>query len=167
MLKGNIIDVYPDKKKNVMVTWIVDNGKSIKIEDSYRPSFYVYTNREGLYTLAGLLRELPQVESLNFTSKKTVLGSNKKRFILEIIPKNISFIRKIAEIIDSWGGYFRYNFFDVDIRMPSRYLQDKGVFCNAWVEWDGKNFIHDDSQWTIDYTMPSYKAAYLDVKNVF
>ena len=146
MLKGNIIDVYPDKKKNVMVTWIVNNGKSIKIEDSYTPSFYVYTNREDLYTLAGLLRELPQVESLNFTSKKTVLGSNKKRFILEIIPKNISFIRKIAEIIDSWGGYFRYNFFDVDIRMPSRYLQDKGAFCNAWVEWDGKNFIHDDSK---------------------
>ena len=164
MLKGSILDVYPDRKKNAMVTWLVDNGKSVKIEDNYIPTFYVYTQREELYTLASLLRDIPQVENLNFTSKKIVLGSDKKRFVLEIIPKNIGLISKLSELIDSWGGFYRYQLFDVDIRLPTRYLQDKGTFCNAWVRWDGKNFIYDDSQWAIDYTIPSYKKAYFDVQ---
>ena len=164
MSKGSIIDVYPDKKKNAMITWLVDNGKSVKIEDSYTPSFYVYAQREDLYTLVGLLRDLPQVENLNFTSKKTVLGSNKQRFLLEVVPKNIGLISKLSEIVDSWGGYHRYQLFNVDIRLPSRYLQDKKVFCNALVKWDGKNFIHEDLQWAIDYNMPSYKIAHFDVK---
>ncbi len=164
MSKGSIIDVYPDKKKNAMITWLVDNGKSVKIEDKYTPSFYVYAQREDLYTLVGLLRDLPQVENLNFTSKKTALGSNKKRFVLEVFPKNIGLISKLSEIVDSWGGYYRYQLFNVDIRLPTRYLQDKEVFCNALVKWDGKNFIHEDSQWAIDYIMPSYKIAHFDVQ---
>ena len=165
MLNGIILSVYPDKKKNAMVTWLVDNGKSAKIEDRYTPSFYVYAKRDELYTLAGFLRELPHVETLNFTAKKIVLGSDKKRFVLEIIPKNIGFITKLSEIVDSWGGYYRYQLFNVDIRLPSRYLQDKEVFCNALVKWDGKNFIHNDLQWAIDYTVPSYKIAHFDVRH--
>jgi DNA polymerase elongation subunit (family B) len=164
MSKGSIIDVYPDKKKNAMITWLIDNGKSVKIEDKYTPSFYVYAQREDLYTLLGLLRDLPQVEKLNFTFKKTVLGSNKKRFVLEVFPKNIGLISKLSQIVDSWGGYYRYQLFDVDIRLPTRYLQDKEVFCNASVNWDGKNFIHDDSQWAIDYVIPNYKTAHFDVQ---
>ncbi len=165
MLNGSIFDVYPDKKKNAMVTWLVNNGKSVKIEDSYKPSFYVYTQLEDLYTLASLLRDIPQVETLNFTSEKTVLGSNKKKFVLEIIPKNIGLISKLSKLVDSWGGYYRYQLFDVDIRLPSRYLQDKGVFCNALVKWDGKNFIHNDSQWATNYTMPSYKITHFYIKH--
>lgn len=164
MLNGSILDVYPDTKKNVMVTWLVDNGKTARIEDKYNPSFFVYAKRLDLYNLAGLLRDLPQVETVNFNSKKTVLGSNKKRFVLEIFPKNIGLISKLSNIIDSWGGFYRYQLFNVDIRLPSRYLQDKGVFCNAQVRWDGKNFINNEKQWAIDYTISSYKIAHFDIQ---
>ena len=74
MLKGNIIDVYPDNKKNVMVTWLTDKGKSIRIEDSYQPSLYVYSSREHLFNLASILRDIPEVKTLNFTEKKITLG---------------------------------------------------------------------------------------------
>lgn len=164
MLSGNILDVYPDNKKNVMITWIVDNDKPVKITDKYTPSFYVYSKREELYNIATLLRDLPQVETLNFTYKKLTLGLDKKKFVLEIIPKKLELIRKLSEIVDSWGGYYRYQFYDVDIRLSSRYLQDKGVFCNAKVRWDGINFILDDEQWAIDFKMPTYKTTTLDIK---
>ena len=164
MLNGSILDVYPDNKRNVMVTWIVDNGKPVKITDKYTPSFFVYSKREELFNIATLLRDLPQVDSLNFTYKKLILGSDKKKFVLEIIPKKIEFVRKLAEIIDSWGGYYRYQLYDVDIRLSSRYLQDKNVFCNAKVRWDGANFILDDEQWTIDFKIPIYKTATFDIK---
>jgi DNA polymerase-2 len=147
-----------------MVAWIVNNSKPFKIEEKYVPSFYVYTTIENLYKLAGILRDLPQIENIELTTKKTILGSDKKRFVLEVTPKNIGYISKLSNIIDSWGGYHRYQLFDADIRLPSRYLQDKGVFCNAWVKWDGKNFVCDDLQWGIDYTVPVYKTMYFDIE---
>jgi len=165
MLKGNIIDVYPDNKKNVMVTWLTDKGKSIRIEDSYQPSLYVYSSREHLFNLASILRDIPEVKTLNFTEKKITLGSDKKKFLLEIFPKKIKSIRKIAETIDSWGGYTNYRLYNVDLRISSRYLQDKGVFCNAYVKWDGKQFITDEKQWDIDYQSSFYKTINLDIKS--
>jgi len=164
MLNGNILDVYADNKKNVMVTWITNNGKNFKVEDKYNPSFYVYSNREDLITLATLLRNLPQVERQNFTFEKINLGSNKKKIVLEIFPKKIKDLRDLAEKIDYWGGYHLYQLYNVDLRLSTRYLQDKGVFCNANVSWDGKEFILDDEQWSIDYEMPNYKTISIDVE---
>ena len=72
MLEGNILDVYPDNKKNVMVTWLTNNGKAVKVEEKYIPSFYVYAPLESLYSLAGCLREINEIENLNFTKKRIV-----------------------------------------------------------------------------------------------
>jgi len=163
MLSGNILDTYPDNKKNVMVTWVSSNGKPVKIMEKYQPSFYVYSDREKLITLATILRDLPQVEKLNFTFEKIILGNDKKKFVLEVVPKKLEFLRKLAETIDSWGGYYRYLLFNVDIRLSTRYLQDKGVFCNAYVKWDGKKFELIDEQWAIDYKMPNYTSTTFEV----
>lgn len=163
MLSGNILDAYSDDHKNVMVTWLVDNGKSVRVEDSYTPSFYVYSKTQDLYALASMLRDLPQVEALNFTSEKIILGSDKKKFVLEVVPKKIGAMSKLSEMIDSWGGFHKYQLFNVDIRIPSRYLQERGIFFNAWVKWDGKNFMLEDKQWAIDYNIPSYKSTTLEI----
>ncbi len=164
MLSGSILDVYPDKHKNVMVTWLADDGRAERIEDVYKPSFFVHSKTEDLYNLASMLRDLHDVENLNFTREKLFIGSDKKRFVLEVLPKKIGLINRVAGIIDSWGGFYRYNFFNVDLRLASRYLQDKGVFFNARVKWDGKNFFLDDEQWAIDYTIPNYKSIVFDIK---
>ena len=63
MLRGNILDVYPDNKKNEMVTWISSNGKAKKISEKYQPSFFVYSNREQLLLLATALRDVPEAVS--------------------------------------------------------------------------------------------------------
>ncbi len=164
MLNGNILDAYPNNKKNMLVIWLIDNGKGIKIEDNYNPSFYVYSKREELINLATLLRYFPLVEKLNFTFEKINLGSDKKKFVLEVFPKKLKNLRDVAEKIDSWGGYHRYQFFNVDLRLSNRYLQDKGVFCNAKVRWDKKKFILDDKQWSIDYIIPNYKITTMDIE---
>ena len=164
MLNGNILDVYPDNKKNMMVTWVCSNGKAIKIMSSYQPSFYVYSNRESLVNLATILRDSPHVEKLNFTCKKINLGSDKEKFVLEVFPKKLEFLKKLAETIDSWGGYHKYLFFNVDLRLSTRYLQDQGVFCNAYVKWNGKKFLLNDEQWVIDYRIPNYTSTFFEIK---
>jgi DNA polymerase elongation subunit (family B) len=164
MLRGNILDAYPDHKKNVMVTWLINKDKPIRIEDSYEPSFYVHASSNNLNNLTILLRDLPQVKSLNFTHQKIALGSNKKTLVLEVVPSKIIYLRKLAEMIDAWGDFYLYQFYNVDLRLSSRYLKDKEVFCNASVSWNGKNFFCEEKQWDIDYNFPSFKISYLDIK---
>ena len=164
MLSGSILDVYPDNHRNVMVTWLVSDGKSLRVEDAYNPPFFVYSKAEDLYNLAGMLRDLPEVEGLNFTCEKIVLGSDKKKLVLEVLPKKIGLVGRLAGMIDSWGGFYRYQLFNVDLRLPGRYLQDNGVFFNARVRWDGKKFFLDDAQWAIDYPLPDYKVTVFDIK---
>ena len=43
-------------------------------------------------------------------------------------------------------------------------MQDKGVFCNARVKWDGKTFVTEEEQWEIDYEMPNYTSVKLDIE---
>ncbi len=163
MLSGIILDVYPDNHKNVMVTWLVDNGKAVRLEDAYKPSFFVYAKAKDLYTLASKLKEVPELELVDFTFEKMVLGSDEKSLVLEVIPKNIGAVSTLAGMIDSWGGFYQYQLFNVDLRLPSRYLQDKGVFFNAKVKWNGNKFLLDDDQWAIDYSLPCYNAAVFDI----
>jgi len=164
MQSGNILDTYIDSKKNVVVTWLTNNGKSFRIEDSFEPSFFVYSSKSDLYKLASVLQDLPQVKKLNFTLGKTLLGSKQEKFVLEVFPKNIGGVGRLAKMIDSWGAYHRYNLYNVDIRLPSRYLYHKGVFCNARARWDGKKFLCNDSQWSVDYPSPLYKKSYFYIK---
>ena len=104
MIQGNILDAYPDYKKNLMIIWLINNGRATRIEDFYEPSFYVYSSSDKLYNLASILQDLPQVKSLNFTKGKTVLGSNREKLVLEVTTKNLNFLSKLADMIDSWGN---------------------------------------------------------------
>lgn len=164
MLNGNIIDTYPDMKNNMMVTWIHTKKGPIKISQKYQPSFYVYTDREKLITLATTLRDHHEIEKQNLTYKKIILGKDTKKIVLEITPKRLEGFRKIAEAIDSWGGYHKYQLFNVDLRLSSRYLQDKGLFCNALVQYDGKRLLLNDEQWSIDYPLPEYSSTTINIQ---
>ena len=164
MLSGNVFDVYLDNNKNKMITWLINNDKSIRIEDSFKPSFYVYSKSKNLYNLANILNDIPDVESIKFTNCKTILGADKQKVVLEVTPKNIGNIGKLSKMIDLWGGFHHYQLFNVDIRLTSRYLHEKGIFSNAYVKWDGQNFILNDSQWAIDYNIPSFNTANISVK---
>lgn len=162
MLSGYVFDVYLDKNKNKIITWLINNGKSFRVEDSYEPSFYVYSKSRNLYDLANILDDLPYVKNINFTYRSTILGMDRKKIVLEIVPEKIADIDKISKMVDSWGKFHHYELFNVDIRLTSRYLQEKGIFCNAYVKWDGRKFILNDNQWALDYEIPYFNTA--DIK---
>jgi len=146
-----------------MITWLITKEKSYRIEDQFQPSFFVYSSKDNLFTLASQLHEDPSIKHLNFTHAKLQLGSEKKYVVLEVIPKTITSISALAEKIDAQGKYHTYTLYNVDIRLPTRYLQSNGVFSNAWVTWD-KGFILKDNQWSIDYDVPAFTIAHLSLK---
>jgi len=163
MLSGNILDCYVDTKTNTMVTWLSNQGKAARILDRFEPCFYVYASPQKLYGLAASLQDIPQVKQLNFTKKKLTLGSEKTSFVLEVTPKRIGSLQRLAAMIDEWGHYNTYELFNVDCRLATRYLQSKGVFCNAQVRWDGTQFLLQDEQWAIDYPTPQYTTLFFDI----
>ena len=62
-----------------------------------------------------MLHGFPQLKQLNFTYEKINLGSENKKLVLEVIPKTLGSLRKMAHMVDAWGGFHKYQFFNVDI----------------------------------------------------
>lgn len=163
MQSGFILDSYVDAETNSMITWLIGNGKPKKIIDSFQPSFYVHASKQHLYNIAAYLQQIPQVKQLNFTKKKITLGSQKDSLVLEVTPKTITSLPNLAAMIDRWGNYQNYDLFNVDLRMSTQYLQSKNVFCNAYVKWDGKQFICTEDQWALHYETPPFTTLFLDI----
>ncbi len=163
MLNGNILDVYPDYEKNVMVTWLLQDGKATRVEEPYNPCFYAHTPSSDISQVIKALEQIPQVKRLQLTPAKLTLGSPQHTMVLEVVPKNLNALHPLADLIDSWGGFHRYQLFNVDLRLPTRYLHEQGVFCHAQVTWDGKHFTCKEDQWALDYEAPLFKILHLDV----
>jgi DNA polymerase elongation subunit (family B) len=163
MLNGTILDVYPDYENNIMVTWLLQGGKRTRVEAPYDPCFYIHTPSHDISQVTKALEQLPQVKRLQLTPAKLTLGSSQHTMVLEVVPNHLNALHPLADLIDSWGGFHRYQLFNVDLRLPTRYLQEQGVFCHAQVTWDGKRFTCKDDQWALDYEIPSFTILHLDV----
>ncbi|MBU0498105.1 MAG: hypothetical protein KKG04_09180 [Candidatus Thermoplasmatota archaeon] len=163
MSTGFIIDSYPDYQKNMMVTWLLCNNTRKRIEEPYHPTFYIQAPPAKRTELHTMLNQLPQIHRVRATKGKITLGSTKIQHLLEIQPLRFDAFNQLATMIDSWGGFHQYALFNVDLRLPTRYLQSRGVFCNARVHWDGTRFICTDHQWAIDYATPSFTSVRLRV----
>jgi DNA polymerase elongation subunit (family B) len=163
MLSGIILDVYPDYEKNTMVTWLLQGGKATRVEEPYEPCFYVHTPSHDISKVAKALEQIPQVKRLQLTPAKLLLGSAKHTMVLEVVPKTLNSLHALASLVDSWGGFQKYQLFNVDLRLPTRYLQERGVFCHAQVTWDGHRFILQDDQWALDYEAPVLTTLRLDI----
>jgi DNA polymerase elongation subunit (family B) len=147
-----------------MVTWLLQHGTATRVEASYDPCFYVHAPSQDLSQITKTLEQLPQVKRLQLTPAKLTLGSPQHTMVLEVVPNHLNALHPLADLIDSWGGFHRYHLFNVDLRLPTRYLQEQDVFCHAQVSWDGNHFISRDTQWALDYEAPAFKILHLDVE---
>ena len=146
-----------------MVTWLVQNGKTWRIQEPYTPCFYIYSSATNLHQIARPLQNLPQVKKIEYNTAKLVLGSEKNYTVLQVTPKTLASLQKLAGMVDAWGSFQKHQLFNVDLRLSTRYLHSKDVFCNAWVHWDGKHFICHDEPWALDYDLPKLRILHLDI----
>lgn len=163
MIDGVLFDVYPDYKKGMMRTWVLTTQGPRMIQEPYHPCFYVWAASSDLHTLAANLHTHPYVGTVCRTERNITLGSSKKTTVLQITPTHLIHFHQVAQMIDRWGDFHRYHLYDVDLRLPSRYLQEKQLFFNAHVTWKNKTFVLHDEQWAVDYPPPSFSTATLSV----
>ncbi len=163
MIDGFIFDVYPDYQKNVMVIWLCTAKGPVKTQQPYHPSFFVKTDASEQKKIDRMLQHHPDVDQIVSTSRKTQLGSDKETPVLQVTPAKLQVFHQLAQMIDSWGKFHRYQLYNVDLRMPTRFLQEKNLFFNAFVSYDNQRFMLNDEQWDIDYSHPPLKMMQLDI----
>jgi DNA polymerase elongation subunit (family B) len=164
MITGFILDAYPDYHTNTMVTWVTHNDTPTRITEPYTPSFYVHAPLAKRTDLLHTIQQLPQIKQARLTTAKTQLGSDHITPVIEIKPTRLNDLRRLATTIDAWGGFHRYHLYNVDLRLPTRYLHTKGVFCNAYITHKTPHqFILHDDQWAIDYHQPALTSIQLRV----
>ena len=161
MIHGILFDVYPDYEKDKMITWLLTQQGPKMIQGSYHPCFYVQATTSELHLLASQLRIHPYVEDISFKNVKATLGSTETTMVLQVIPKKLIYFHRLARTIDAWGEFHRYQLYDVDLRMPTRYLQERHLFFNAQVTWTGDHFLLRDEQWAVDYPSTSFSTVTL------
>jgi DNA polymerase elongation subunit (family B) len=164
MIRGFIFDVYPDYRKDVMVTWLLTKQGAVSIEEPYHPDFFVSASKSNLQDLVTYLQQLPDINHIQFKQKKTKLASDQTHHVLQITPSSLSHFHPLAKQIDRWGKYHIYQLYNVDLRIPTRYLHHHGLFFNAFVSVDNKRFSLHDDQWAIDYEVPSFSVTTLHVE---
>ena len=163
MMQGFVFDCYPDYQKNVMVTWLKTKNGSKKIETSYVPSFHVAGSKPNLEKLRKTLTKKDKVKQVTYTKQKTELGSHRSHLVLTVTPHQLRDIHSLAQNIQQWGQYQKYTLYNVDLRLSTRFLQDKNIFFNGRVTWTGNKFRCNDAQWDVDYQQPSFSQMSFDI----
>ena len=164
MITGFLVDVYPDYKHDTMRLWIKTKHKPVSIDYSYHPSFYISASSSDLQQLHAQLSQHPDVKQLHWTMEKTTLRSEEKRRVLEITPMHLSSFHQLAKQIDLWGDYHRYQLYNVDLRIPTRFLQQHHLFFNAYVKGDTSQLVIDDDQWAVDYPVPEFSSCTFSIQ---
>jgi hypothetical protein len=93
-LRGWIFDVYPSIDGQMNVWLIVENGKRVKIIDSFKPRFYVSTRKGASTELHNLVSKLP-IDSYRFITKFANATDCSESTVMEITVTNykkISFL---------------------------------------------------------------------------
>jgi len=164
MISGFLVDVYPDYKHDMMRLWIKTKHKTVPIDQSYQPTFYVSAAASDLKRLHRQLSQHPEVKHLRWTMEQTILGSMQKQKVLEVTPSRLSMFHQLAKQIDLWGGYHRYQLYNVDLRLPTRFLQQHNLFFNARVKGDANHLAVDDDQWAVDYPSPDFSSCMFSIR---
>lgn len=160
-MRGWILDIYPDLRKEKMVLWIRGKKRCYKIIEDYDPLFYVRA-KDGDYTEVKRFYEQKGFDT-RFIDKRCTIYADKKRKILEISPDKVFDPRKQADALDFFDGYENYEFYNVDIPLDQRYLIENNIKPFSLIKKDdGWRELEEDVG--IHYSKPNIRTLTLEAE---
>jgi DNA polymerase I len=167
-IKGWIFDVYPSDFGEVAVWIIGENGERIRLTDKFQPKIYVSGKQEDLERLVSRFFSSQVIASWNFTYKYARPTDIEKSKVLEITLKDCRRTPSFTSTILKMGDYLRYEVHNCDLHGDRAYLFSHDLFPLALVEVEiektGLKYALLDSVESIDYAVPPFRIAKLDVK---
>lgn len=160
-MKGWVLDAYADHERDLMDLWIVDGrgGRSM-IAHRFHPEIKVAG--ENLGRLEQYLSDMEGIrEIIREKSPLDIQDGNPKKH-LKLIISRYSLLTNIAKDIEAFGSYRDYSLYDVDLRLPSRYMYSHGIFPLASIQVAGGFSLLRNSDWG-ESPLPPLKAEVLHV----
>jgi len=160
-MKGWILDAYPDHERDLMDLWVMEeSGKRSMIAHRYTPSITVSGAPEDLGDLGRYLRDVEGIRSIEKGEGPLDIQDRHSRNYLKIRISSYSRMTDIAKGIEAYGDYRRFTLYDVDLRLPTRYMYRHGIFPLAHVDMRGGYSAMKNHDWASE-PLPPMRAAVL------
>jgi DNA polymerase-2 len=158
--RGWLFDLYP--LQSSMILWIKDeDGRLRRLEDPFRPRFYIQGKKEDLLALFHFLQEGRWATGYQWTRKKEFWSGDEVE-VMEIEVVDSDHYAQLPRILPQWEE--KITFYNCDIPLPQTYLYEKGLFPTGRciVENEGNRIfeIHPDpseSVWMDDGDLPNLR----------
>ncbi len=162
-MKGWVLDTYADHERDLMDLWIIDgSGKRSMIAHRFHPEIKVAGNREDLVNLDRYLKDMDGLKEVVRENGYLDVQDRHPRDHLRIIISRYSMMMDIAKDIEAFGNYRDYSLFNVDLRLPTRYLYEHGIFPLAKVQVANGYKLLENGDWGTN-PLPPLKAKVLHV----
>jgi hypothetical protein len=177
IVSGWLFDAYPQGDK--MVFWIKqkEDGRTVRLEDSWSHSIYVASDSN--QDLASVVAKDKYVSSSSsfikhdeFVHKYEKITDNAKSEVLKLTLTDSSQAQQLAKRIMLGGRFGQFCLYNVDVLQAQSYFYEHGIFPLAFCEvttsgGDGGGLrwsCKDDDVWSLDYTLPEFKTIQLSIK---
>jgi len=177
--EGWLLDCYVDSERDRVGLWVrEENGRARGFRCTFIPHFFVRSVTDDIASLRRLgdaLSALPSVGHVDIVERLTSLESEHPSKVLDVPVVRYAELSRLARTVSSYGGYMDMELFNVDLRLPSRYMVERGLFPLARVRVDGGDGEGDgnggggraiealDPQWALEYRLPPLRSVSISV----
>jgi len=154
--RGWLLDVHPDHARNEMVLWVKSGGRVRRMVDDFSPCIYVF--HPDTRRLRDLGRRLRIVDAVGRTEVDINTAAASR--VLAVHPRGYSDLKECARMIDSLGGYYDYQLYNVDVRLSQQYMISRGIYPLCLMD-NGRPL---EGQYKVDYRIPRLRTVDLRVK---
>jgi DNA polymerase elongation subunit (family B) len=145
-----------------MVVWLKQpDGSCVRLVDRWTPRIHIGGETDDLLNLQ------PFIPTCKFVERFERAGHKIRSKVLEVEVDNESEAQTLARQILRYGGYSKYQLYDVDIPSTQMYLYNNDLFPLAFVEAnDARSHIEwivKDSREQLDYELPPLRTLRLKI----
>ncbi len=127
-MRGWILDLYPDYKRDEIVIWVKKEGGGVKrLADAFSPSFYVSAENRDINELVKGLAFSPLICGVMLETNQRTVEGKLPRNLLRIEVPRYAHLTRLARKINEEGDFSRFKLYNADINIGLRYIFGKRI----------------------------------------
>ncbi len=146
-----------------MDIWVLqENGRRTRLSVPFHPTISVGGPKERLRWLGDVLSSHEGVRRVEMVERVLDVQHRSPSPSLRIDISRYSMMGRIAEMIEGWGRWKEFELYDVDIRLPTRYFMENGIYPLAHVEVTSSFRVLDEPDWVTSH-LPPLSCSRMDI----
>lgn len=169
MIKGWIVDIYPDYEKDEIVLWLKQpDGRVIRFTEPFTPSFYVSASAHDLNALMHDFAFSPLLCAVSYEHEQQLITGAKPRSLLRVEVPRYKELKPLVAQISRQGAFSRFRLYNADINFALRYLFTRGLapltLLSLNSRGNGSAFNHLEDPSSCFYETPPLREARLSLE---